>query len=98
MEIKIIKEKWLKMSIAQQMGNIGSEFSRMMSLKQKGDLKNAQNSFDRAIKLLDLTISQRKNKEIFRLRDVLCDLFFGNNDYKISVESFALLAHYSKNN
>jgi len=84
MTIKVIKEKnrkeklkdkWNKMSLAEQMGNIGSEFSRMTSLKRKGDLKNAQNSFDRTLELIDLTISQRKNRELFRLREVICDLF-----------------------
>ena len=74
------------MSLAEQMGNIGSEFSRMISLKQKGDLKNAQNSFDRVLELLDLTISQRKNRELFRLREVLCDLFVGSNIYKVSTK------------
>ena len=82
----MIKEKWMKMSLAQQMGNIGSEFSRMISLKQKGDLKNAENSFDRVLELLDLTISQTKNRELFRLREVLCDLFLGTNFYKVSTK------------
>lgn len=82
----MIEEKWMKMSLAQQMGNIGSEFSRMISLKEKGDLKNAQNSFDRVLELLDLTISQRKNRELFRLREVLCDLFLGTNFYKVSTK------------
>ncbi len=82
----MIKEKWMKMSLAQQMGNIGSEFSRMISLKQKGDLKNSQNSFDRTLGLLDLTISQRKSRELFRLREVICDLFLGKNTYKVSTK------------
>lgn len=80
----MIEEKWSKMSLSQQMGNIGSEFSRTMNLKQKGDFKNTQNSFDRLLELLDLTISQRKNRELFRLREVLCDLFIGKNEYKVS--------------
>ena len=99
----MIKEKWMKMRLAQQMGNIGSEFSRMISLKQKGDLKNAQNSFDRVLELLDLTISQRKNRELFRLREVLCDLFIDSNIYKVSTKHlkdyflfFALLAQDSR--
>ena len=99
----MIKEKWIKMSLAQQMGNIGSEFSRMTSLKQKGDLKNVQNSFDRVLEILDLTISQRKNRELFRLREVLCDFFLGTNFYKVSTKYlkdyflfFALLAQGSE--
>ena len=99
----MIKEKWMKMSLAQQMGNIGSEFSRMISLKRKGDFKNAQNSFYRVLELLDLTISQRKNRELFRLREVLCDSFLGTNFYKVSTKHlkdyflfFALLTQGSK--
>lgn len=103
----MIKEKWMKMSLAQQMGNIGSEFSRMISLKRKGDLKNAQNSFDRVLELLDLTISDKRWKsrllEICRLREVICDLFLGSNIYKVSTKYlkdyflfFALLAQGSR--
>ena len=82
----VSSDRWYKMSFEEQMGNIGSEFSRMISLKQKGDLKNAQNSFDRVLELLDLTISQRKNRELFRLREILCDLFLGTNIYKVSIK------------
>lgn len=99
----MIKEKWMKMSLAEQMGNIGSEFSRTISLKQKGDLKNAQNSFDRVLELLDLTISQRRKRELFILREVICDLFIGSNVYKVSTKHlkdyflfFVLLAQGSK--
>ncbi|KPJ55267.1 hypothetical protein AMJ47_00070 [Parcubacteria bacterium DG_72] len=93
-------EKWKKLSFAEQMGNIGSEFFRMVNLKQKGDVENSKDSFLRFLDLIDLTITQRKNVELLRLREVVCDLFLGENIYRVSIGSlkryflqFALLAN-----
>lgn len=83
----MIEEKWKQMSLGQQMGNIGSEFSRMINLKKKGNSIYAENSFDRLIELLDLTISQRKSRELLILKEVLEDLFFDRNKYKVSADS-----------
>lgn len=92
-------DKWNKITFAAQMGNMGSEFFRMVNLKQKGDVKNSKDSFLRFLDLIDLTIAQRKSRELFRLREVICDIFLGQNIYKVSVNSlkeyflqFALLA------
>ncbi len=82
----MIEDKWKQMSLDQQMGNIGSEFSRMVNLKKKGDLEYAQNSFGRLLELLDLTISQRKSKELLILKEVLDDLFFNKNKYSVSTD------------
>lgn len=82
----MIEEKWKQMTLGQQMGNIGSEFSRMINLKKKGDLEYAKNSFDRMMELVNLTISQRKNKELLILKDVLNNLFLDGNKYKVSPE------------
>lgn len=75
------------MSFAEQMGNIGSEFSRMISLKQNEQLECAKNSFERFLELLDLTILKRPSRELFRLREVVCDLFLEKHNYNVSVES-----------
>ncbi len=83
----MIAEKWKQMSIAQQMGNMGSEFSRMVSLKRRGNPIYAENSFKRLMELLELTISQRKNKELLILKEVLEDLFFDENKYDVSTDS-----------
>ena len=72
----------------------------MLSLKQKGDTDNSKNSFLRTLELIDLTIDQRKSRELLRLREVICDIFLSSGNYNISVESlknyfiqFALLAN-----
>lgn len=97
-----IVERWQKMSLAEQMGNIGSEVSR--ALKWQG--KNPayfKNAIFRALELLDLTISDKRwlagIKEITRVKEILCDTAFGENQYQTSLEDldryftqFALVA------
>ena len=95
-------EKWTKMPFPKQIANIGSEFFRAVSLREKGDLENAQKSALRVLDLINLTIEatgrKRRLFEIFRLKEVICDLFFGENIYKTDTEklknyflNFALL-------
>jgi len=84
----MIKDKWKKMSLAQQMGNIGSEVFRLIKLKEKRDLKNAQNSFIRALELIDLTIEDKRWKgrlfEILRLREIICNFYLDKKIYNVS--------------
>jgi len=93
-------DKWNKLSFASQMGNIGSEISRVIYWQESGDKKNKEDALWRALELIDLTARQRKSVELFRLREAVCDLFFGKNIYKTTVNSlkeyflqFSLLAN-----
>lgn len=77
--------RWAQMSVAEQMGNIGSEVSRSLHWYNKNP-KRFQASFDRALELLDLSVdaaqaqSQTTHlKELCRAREELCDYFNGNN-------------------
>jgi hypothetical protein len=68
---------WLKLSLAEQLGNVGSEFGRALNWKQKKQPVYFQKAFDRMLELLDLTINDfrwRKSgiKELCRLREVAC--------------------------
>ncbi|EKD79474.1 MAG: hypothetical protein ACD_41C00059G0003 [uncultured bacterium] len=58
---------------------------------KKGDSVSSQRSIDRALELIDLTIADRRwherLKEIVRAREVLCDHFYGDNQYQSSTES-----------
>jgi len=65
-----------------------------------GDKEKEEEALWRALELIDLTVIRRKSVEILRLREVVCDLFFGKNIYKVPVNSlkeyflqFALLAN-----
>ena len=72
------------------MGNIGSEIARAKSLGEKGDFENKKKSLGIAIDLIDLTISDAKNKnrlfEILRAKEVVADLFANSKIYKVSYD------------
>ncbi len=80
------------MSLAEQMGNIGSEISRARSWRGRDPARSAA-AVDRALELLDLTIADprwraaRRLKEIARAREVVCDAFLGDGAYGRDFES-----------
>jgi hypothetical protein len=84
-----IVESWQKMTLDEQMGNIGSEVSRA-SKWQIRDHKIFMSTVWRAIELMDLTISDRRNlscvKEILRAKEVFCDILFGEKQYNTTLE------------
>ena len=76
--------QWQQMPFAQQMANVGSEVFRAGKWKAKGEEERAQLASDRALELLDFTISAAQEshinlRELVRLREVLCDFFYGDN-------------------
>jgi hypothetical protein len=87
----MIKYKWRKMSLAEQMGNIGSEVFRLINSKERGDLNNAKSSFVRALELIDLTIEDKRWKgrlfEVLRLREVICNFYLDKKIYNVSVDN-----------
>lgn len=78
--------RWQKLSFAEQMGNIGAEVNRVIHWHKTEDKENKEKALWRALELIDLTILNRKSVELFRLREVLCDLFLNKNNYKVSTE------------
>lgn len=90
--------RWHKMSLSEQLANIGSEFNRALHWKDKNDKESEEKSFDRLLELIDLTISDRRWKnrisEILRLREVICDFFMNQNSYNTNpavLENYFLL-------
>lgn len=79
--------KWNKMPFSAQMGNIGSEISRVIYWQEAKEKEKKESALWRALELIDLTITQKKSNELFRLREVVCDIFLGKNTYKTSVGS-----------
>ena len=67
--------RWHTFSLAEQLGNIGSEISR--AIKARGDAQRYENAITRAFELLYLTIQDKRwfgrLKELTRIREVLCD-------------------------
>lgn len=70
--------RWHTMTIAEQLGNVGSEYERALSWKERGDTARFEQAFSRLIELLDLTIvdprwQNHRLKELTRLKEVICD-------------------------
>jgi len=92
--------RWLELSLAAQLGNIGSEYERALKWRQQNDPR-FQNAFDRFLELLDLTISSAnltlsRRRELLRLRETACAELTQMTDNPTNLSSyfylFALLA------
>ncbi|MBF0484572.1 MAG: hypothetical protein HQL25_07700 [Candidatus Omnitrophica bacterium] len=84
--------RWAKLSLVEQMANIGSEVERALNWKAKGNLDYSKKAFERALELTDLTLDTIKGfpklKEVARMRETLVDYFFGSNEYHSTAESW----------
>jgi hypothetical protein len=82
---------WNELSFFEQMANVGSEVERTIKWKNKNE-EFSRLAFERALELLDLTLSDQKNKksfrEIARAREAIVDHFFGQNEYASTDESW----------
>ena len=98
--------RWQEFSLAEQLGNIGSEVGRARTWKEK-DIHLFQGAVDRAFELFDLTIQdprwRKRLREIIRARESLCDAIEGGKRYGSSLEAleryfffFALFARLRK--
>ena len=100
------KERWQKLSLIEQLANIGSEVYRVKMWQGK-DKKLFENSIMRVLDLFNLTLSDPKNKgrlkEVARAKELFLDAVYnGAKEYKTTLEDldkyfyqFALLV--SKN-
>lgn len=77
--------RWQTLSLAEQLGNIGSEVSRALNWKEHEDQDKSTNALERGLELFDLTLSDRRwrgrRKELTRAREVVCDFLVGDNAY-----------------
>ena len=85
----LAKGDWQKLSLIEQLGNIGSEIHRTILWRGK-DEKLFENATLRALELSDLTLEdfrwQNRLREIARARELFCDAIYGNNEYKTTLE------------
>lgn len=74
--------RWSTFSLAEQMGNIGSDVHRAIIAWEKKDTPRFEHALDRALELFDLTLADerwyggRRLREIARARETFCSLFF----------------------
>lgn len=84
-------EHWQTFSIFKQLANVGMDVARAIDWKKQHNLEYSINAFYRALELLDLTITDPKNrgarrKEMLRVREALVDFIVYNNEYQTSAE------------
>lgn len=91
-------ERWHRLNLMEQLGNIGSEVERIISWKNKGNSDLSTKALYRSLELLDLTIGDprwrgSKLKELTRTREILCDTYAGDNVYNTPPEFFSKYFH-----
>lgn len=79
--------RWVELPFALQMGNIGSEVSRAVNSKARGNNDRMTNAAYRAIELFELTIENNLNYpgrlvELCRGKEEFLDYIFGENTFK----------------
>ena len=83
------EENWHGKTLAWQLGNIGSEVLRAINREKIGDDAGRQNALERALELIDLTLSDISNsgrlKEVVRLRELLAASYVNDDYYKVSL-------------
>ncbi len=79
--------RWWELSIAEQLGHVGSEVSRAVRWTSRNP-DVARGALFRALELLDLTLADHRHRrsparlrEIARTREVVVDFFAGSNQY-----------------
>lgn len=89
---ELAQGRWFLFNLMEQLGNIGSEVSRAINWKNKGNQKMMTNAFYRALELIYLTVEDEKNRgrlhEILMMREALCDFFIGENKFKSTDQSW----------
>jgi hypothetical protein len=76
--------KWGRITLAEQLANIGSEIERVSHWQRAKDVQQKGLALKRALELIRLTLSDQRwpshrRKEIVVLRNVVRDTFIGKN-------------------
>lgn len=84
--------RWMTLSLAEQLGNVGSDVGRAIRARATGDTDRFGPALERALELLDLTLADERwrgprRREIARAREVVCDYLAGENVYGSSDRS-----------
>lgn len=81
--------RWLTLTLAEQLGNVGGEVSRAAKWKGR-DERLYEGAMARAMELLWLTIGdprwRGRRKELTRLRELLVDASLGGPEYGTTLE------------
>ena len=83
--------RWRKLSLCEQLANVGSEISRALNWRNKGNPDYSREAVYRALELLDFTLDSVaateseyrycRLREIARVREAVVDFFMGSNQF-----------------
>lgn len=77
--------RWAGLSLSEQMANIGSEVSRALNWKNKGNEEYSRKAGCRALELISLSVDCADRaplrRELTRLRETWLDYFWGDNQF-----------------
>ena len=80
--------EWFKLSLIEQLANVGMDAQRAIRWKKKGNKKYSKNAFYRVLELLDFIVADPKNnnrlKEVLRVRECFTDYFLYENQYNFT--------------
>jgi len=99
-----LSASWSRLSLIEQMANIGSEVFRALKWRHKNNAY-ANLANDRALELFDLTKSKTIQfpalKELCRARELWLDYFVGDNQYRQTSKQwenyFMAFNYYARN-
>jgi len=84
---ELTAERWFTFTLAEQLGNVGSEVSRTLKWRSRNP-EIAERAMARVLELIDLTLDDPRQRssvarlrEICRVREVLLDFLVGPNQY-----------------
>jgi hypothetical protein len=87
----LTQERWGRLSLAEQLANIGAEVARAARARARRDDRRLQQHFDLALELFDLTLDDQRWRaqriEVARMREIVCDFLAGDNEYESTAES-----------
>ena len=85
----ISRERWHTLTLAEQLGNIGSEVGRAAKWQGK-DENSFWGAVSRAMELFDLTQTDKRwtkrRMELDRAREVVADAVLGGREYKSNLK------------
>jgi hypothetical protein len=84
-------ERWGRLSLADQLANLGAEVARAARAKGRQDDRRLQLHLDLALELFAFTLDDERWRnqrvEIGRAREIVCDFLAGDNEYDSTAES-----------
>ena len=87
----LTQERWERLSLAEQLANIGTEVARAARARNRPDETRLQRHFELVLELFEFTLDderwRQQRLEIARAREIVCDFLAGDNEYESSAES-----------